>query len=103
MRTRTEEISFQYVEIQSILASYLFTIFLPFFFANGVLLLNGRPLGRVVLLLLVVYGTSSSSSCSIFGSPYLSKSCSLATPSIPMIFLLPLLTTTRLGFDGSVM
>ena len=77
------------------LASYLFTIFLPLFFVNGVLLWNGRPLGRVVLLLLVVYAdTSSSSSCSIFGSPYLSKSCSLATPSIPMIFLLPLLTTT---------
>merc|ERR1719152_183042 len=47
--------------------------------------------------------TSNASSCSIFGSPYLSKSCSLATPSIPMIFLLPLLATTRLGFDGSVM
>src|SRR3954463_4871664 len=90
--------------IQSILASYLFTIFLPFFFANGVPLWNRRPLGRVVLLLLVVYAaTSSSSSCSILGSPYLSKSCSLATPSIPMIFLLPLLTTTRLGFGGSVM
>src|ERR671910_1765312 len=92
------------MKIQSILASYLFTIFLPFFFANGVLLWNGRPLGRVVLLLLVVCAaTSSSSSCSILGSPYLSKSCSLATPSIPMIFLLPLLMTTRLGFDGSVM
>src|SRR3954471_14912181 len=82
----------------------MFTIFLPFFFANGVLLWNRRPLGRVVLLLLVVCAaTSSSSSCSIFGSPYLSKSCSLASPSIPMMFLLPLLSTTRLGFDGSVM
>src|SRR4051812_44803238 len=61
-------------------------------------------LGRVVLLLLVVYAaTSSSSSYSTFGSPYLSRSCSLATPSIPMICLLPLLTTTRLGFDASVM
>src|ERR1044071_1501474 len=58
----------------------------------------------MILLLLVLYATaSSSSSSSIFGSPYLSKSCSLATPSIPMMFLLPLLTTTRLGFDGSVM
>src|SRR3954462_9577760 len=68
--------------------------------------MNGRtPLGRVVLLLLDLYGiaSSSSSSSSIFGSPYLSKSCSLATPSIPVMFLLPLLTTTRLGFDGSVM
>jgi hypothetical protein len=27
----------------------------------------------------------------------------LAGPSIPMMLLLPLLTTTRLGFDGSVM
>src|SRR3954471_22409478 len=34
---------------------------------------------------------------------YWSKSCSLATPSIPMMFLFPLLTTTRLGFVGSVM
>src|SRR3954471_11646960 len=58
---------------------------------------------RKELLLVVCAATSSSSSCSIFGSPYLSKSCSLATPSIPMIFLLPLLSTTGLGFDGSVM
>src|SRR3954471_3752376 len=62
------------------------------------------PLGRVVLLLLDLYGIASlSSSSSIFGSPYLSKSCSLASPSIPMMFLFPLRTTTRLGFDGSVM
>src|SRR3954470_9132642 len=69
------------------------------------LLSNGLPfLGRVVLFLLVMYVAASwSSSSSIFGSPYWSKSCSLATPSIPMMFLFPLLTTTRLGFIGSVM
>src|SRR5664279_1254382 len=39
----------------------------------------------------------------MFGLPYWSKSSSLATPSIPMTVLLPLLTTTRLGLDGSVM
>src|SRR3954463_13727581 len=66
--------------------------------------MNGRtPLSRVVLLLVVYATASSSSSSSIFGSPYLLKSCSLEAPSIPMMFLLPLRTTTRLGFDGSVM
>src|SRR3954462_1963727 len=69
------------------------------------LLSNGLPfLGRVVLFLHVMYVAASySSSSSIFGSPYWSKSCSLATPSIPMMFLFPLLTTTRLGFVGSIM
>src|SRR4051812_5094322 len=82
-------------------------VFLPFFVAvayvrsgtYSLLLLNGSPfLGRVV-----VYGVWLPYPSSIFGSPFWSKSCSLATPSIPIMFLLPLLTTTRLGFDGSLM
>src|SRR3954465_15719524 len=67
---------------------------------------NGQPLvGREVFLLtLLVIGMSKffSNSSLIFGSLFFSKFSSLASPCIPMMLLLPLLMTTRLGPDGSV-
>src|SRR3954466_7754097 len=72
-----------------------------------ILCVNRQPLvGREVFLLtLLVIGMSKclSNSSLIFRSPFFSKFSSLASPCIPMMLLFPLLMTTRLGLDGSVM